>query len=164
MKAKSPSISATIYLSALFSFTALSSALIGQYGFRLYPCPLCIYQRIPYAIIIFFGIISYFIRSPKAKYMLAVSCAALFMADAGIAIYHTGVEYGWFPSPTSCSSDGKTEQSLEEMRAAIMGAPLVTCAQAMAYIFGLSMAAWNALAASTAFLATSFILIKRRKI
>ncbi len=157
-----PSISALLNLCALFSFAALASALVAQYGFNLHPCPLCIYQRIPYAIIAVIGVFAYFLRGKNGKYYLAVACAALFFADAGIAVYHTGVEYGWFPAPTTCSSSGGIGQTLEEMRAAIMGAPLVTCAQAMAYIFGLSMAAWNALAAAAAFVATSFVLWKRR--
>ena len=106
---------------ALFSAFMLGSALIGQYGFSLYPCDLCIYQR--------------------------------------IACYHTGVEYGWFKGPDACSNTGG-EMTIEEMRAAIMAAPLVTCDQAMAYIFGLSMAAWNAMMAFAAGAATLFRLRK----
>lgn len=147
---------------AVFSALAIGMALIGQYVFGLHPCELCVYQRIPYAIIIIVGSAGYFIKSPKLQYILVIFCALLFLSDAIIAIYHTGVEMGIFPAPTACSSDGKTGQTLEEMRAAIFNAPLVTCSQAMFYFLGLSMAAWNAIAASFAFIITVTMLKKQK--
>lgn len=148
-----------LFLCALFSFLALSAALIGQYGFGLHPCDLCIYQRIPYALIIVVGLIgAIFIKSPKLAYIILIICALLFVVDAGIAGYHTGVEQGIFKGPTACSSNSTGEKTLEELRAEIMNAPLVSCSQAMVYILGLSMAAWNMIAASFAFLGTMFFL------
>ena len=136
---------------ALFSAFMLGSALIGQYGFSLYPCDLCIYQRYPYAAIVAIGLAGwFFVKSRVLLLWLVALCALLLFADAGIAFYHTGVEYGWFKGPDACSNTGG-EMTIEEMRAAIMAAPLVTCDQAMAYIFGLSMAAWNAMMAFAAF-------------
>lgn len=159
------SVRVLLLLCALFSFLMLAVALIGQYGFGLHPCDLCIYQRIPYAAIVFLGLVGAFL--PKARrfqYAIAVVCALLFLVDAGIAGYHTGVETGIFKGPTACSSDGKVGQTLEEIRAAILNAPLVTCAQAMIYVLGLSMAAWNMIAATIAFLGSSFILFKNRSV
>lgn len=150
-----------LLLSAGFSALALGSAFIAQFGFSLHPCDLCIYQRYPYAaILLLAGYGALRVKTPRAQRLLLIACGLLFAVDAGIAFYHTGVEYGWFPGPSACSSDSAGGQSLEEMRAAIMNAPLVTCAQAMAYIFGLSMAAWNALAASMAAVGTFLILRK----
>lgn len=158
-----PSIRVLLLLCALFSFLLLATALIGQYGFRLHPCDLCIYQRIPYAAIVVIGVAGAFlIKSRRWQYTFAVICALLFLLDAGIAGYHTGVELNIFKGPTACSSDGKVGQTLEEIRAAIRNAPLVTCAQAMLYVLGLSMAAWNMIAAISAFLAVSFILFKTK--
>lgn len=148
---------------ALFSAAALALALIGQYGFSLHPCDLCIMQRYPYAAVMLVGGVGWFLaKSRSLQRALLLLCALLFALDAGIAFYHTGVEYGWFPGPDACSSEAKPGQTLEEMRAAIMGAPLVTCAQAMAYIFGLSMAAWNALAAAAAAMA-AFVAWRKTK-
>ena len=158
-----PSIRKLLLYSAGFSVALLAGALIGQYVFGLHPCELCILQRIPYAFIALVGFGGYFIKSPRVLYFLAVFCALLFLTDAGIAFYHTGVEYGFFPAPNTCSGGSRSGQTLEEMRAAIRGAPLVSCAQAMAYIFGLSMAAWNFLAASLAFLITAFILVRKHE-
>lgn len=152
-----------IAILGLFSAFMLGSALIGQYGFNLHPCELCIKQRYPYAAIIAISLAGYFfIKSPRTLSALVAICGVLFFADAAIAFYHTGVEYGWFPGPDSCSSGDESNMTLEEMRAAIMNAPLVTCAQAMAYIFGFSMAAWNFLFATLAGIAT-FVALRKTK-
>lgn len=150
-----------LVLCALVSFLFLAVALVSQYGFGLHPCHLCIYQRVPYAMILILALFGVFlVKNRRVRYIIAVVCALLFLTDAGIAGYHAGVEAGIFKGPDSCSSDGGGGQTIEEIRAAIMNAPLVTCSQAMAYFMGLSMAAWNMIAALLSFLALSFVLSK----
>ena len=157
------SLRTALFLCALFSFLMLATALVGQYGFGLHPCDLCIYQRIPYAAIIIIGLVGgLLVKSQRVRYAFVVICALLFLLDAGIAGYHTGVELGIFKGPTACSSNSSSVKTLEELRAEIMNAPLVTCAQAMIYVLGLSMAAWNMIAASFAFLGTVFFLFRKK--
>lgn len=147
---------------AAFSAALLGGAFVGQYGFDLYPCELCLYQRYPYAAIIVLAIAALWM--PVRMQRAAAWVCVLFLAvDAGIAIYHTGVEFQWFPGPTACSSASGGERTLEEIRAALLNAPLVSCGQAQAYIFGLSMAAWNALLASAMALLSVLVLTKGRK-
>ena len=143
-----------------FSALALGLALVAQYGYGLHPCDLCLYQRVPYGLIMLVGAVGLRVSKPKTQRLLLALCAALFLADAVIAAYHTGVELGIFTGPSACSGTAKPGQTLEELRAAILHAPLVSCAQAMAYFLGLSMAAWNAIVATGAFIATSTILYK----
>lgn len=133
----------------------LSSALVAQYGFSLYPCELCLMQRYPYVGVMLVSCAALlFAKTPRSRLFALLFCVLLFALDAGIAFYHTGVELDIFKGPDACSSTSSGEQTLEEMRAAIMNAPLVSCKQAMAYFFGLSMAAWNGLAASLCILAS----------
>lgn len=156
------SLRTALFLCALFSLLMLATALTGQYGFGLHPCNLCIYQRIPYAAIVLLGVVGgLLIKSQRVRYALLIVCAVLFLIDAGIAGYHTGVELGIFKGPTACSSNSSGVKTLEELRAEIMNAPLVTCAQAMIYVLGLSMAAWNMIAASSAFLGTVFFVFRK---
>ena len=54
-------------------------------------------------------------------------------------------------------------ERLEELRAEIMNAPLVSCSQAMVYILGLSMAAWNMIAALIASTGTTILLLINRR-
>ena len=65
-----------------------------------------------------------------------------------------------FAGPSACTSDAKTGQTLEEMRAAIMNAQLVPCDQPMAKFLGLSMAMWNAIAAGVLAVG-SFVLAQK---
>ena len=164
-----------LLLLTLASTGILGGALIGQYGFDLHPCDLCIYQRWPHVVVIALGLV-YCVRHRREimsirhikggiesqpclikndianlensnKYAvryLYIMCIAL-LVGAGIAAYHSGVELGVFEGPDACSAKADEELTLEELRAQIAGAALVSCSQAMAYIFGLSMAAWNAL-------------------
>jgi disulfide bond formation protein DsbB len=154
-------------LMAIASLGMLAAALVGQYGFGWHPCDLCLKQRYPYAAIAALGLLgAWFVKSPKLLFAIAWLCVLLFAVDAGIAFYHTGVEMGWFTGPSACSNTGTGEQTLEEMRAAIMNAPLVSCDQAMAYVLGLSLAAWNVLAASllAVFSAAMLLNFHKRKI
>lgn len=135
-------------LQGLLAAATLAMALAGQYGFHLHPCELCLMQRYPYGAVMLVAAIFMLVKSPAWQFRAVIFCVLLFALDAGIAFYHTGVELDIFQGPDACSAGNSGEQTLEEMRAAIMNAPLVSCKQAMAYFFGLSMAAWNGLAAS----------------
>jgi len=148
---------------ALYAAALLATALVGQYGFDLHPCHLCLWQRAPYGAIVAIGLVVALLpRHTGLLNSAAWLCVALFAADAGIAFYHTGVELGWIPGPSGCSTPQTGDLTLEEMRAQIMNAPLVSCDQAMIHIFGLSMAAWNALAAMAGFIGGAVLLWMRR--
>lgn len=138
-----------LFAVAAFSAAMLAGALTGQYGLGWHPCDLCIMQRYPYAAIIAIGLgAGFFLRSARAQWWVLLLCIVLLWVDAGIAFYHTGVELEWFKGPDACSNADSGEMTLEEMRRAILNAPLVSCSQAMAYVMGLSLAAWNTIFAS----------------
>jgi disulfide bond formation protein DsbB len=124
---------------------ALVFAFTAQYGFGLHPCELCLAQRYPYAAIILLSLAAFLPVPSRVRFALGILCGLLFLADGGIAFYHTGVELKWFPGPTACAGSGSVGQTLEEMRAEIMSAALVPCDQPMAKFLGLSMASWNAI-------------------
>lgn len=156
-----PTPRALLLLMAGFSAAMLSAALVAQYGFGLHPCKLCLYQRYPYAAIAALALpVAFFVKSSRLLVCAAWFCLLLLLADAGIAGYHAGVEWGVIPGPSSCSNPGGGGQTIEEMRAEIMNAPLVPCDQAMAHVLGLSLAAWNALAA-LAMAALSFVALRK---
>jgi disulfide bond formation protein DsbB len=133
---------------AAASGAMLAVALVAQYGFGLQPCELCMLQRYPYVAVMGIGLLAAALgKSRRLLAGAAVLCGLLFWLDAGIAGYHAGVEAGVFAGPTACSGSGKQGQTLEEMRQEIMNAALVSCDQPMLHVLGLSMAAWNGLAA-----------------
>ena len=144
-------------LAAAASATALAAAFIGQYGFELQPCVLCVYQRWPYAIVIALSAIALgaFALSPQgrksgrklAACALLVSALAL-LANSGIAAYHVGVEQHWWAGSEGCVGTGGTAQTLEALRAQIMAAPVTRCDEVAFSLFGVSMAGYNVLFSS----------------
>lgn len=121
---------------------SLIMALVAQYGFGLLPCDLCILQRWPAAVAVAIFIAAEFIDKPR--FMLALFMVAC-LVTADIAFYHTGIEQGWWPGPSSCSGDGVSGAllSLEELKAQIMGAPLIRCDKPAIEIMGITMASAN---------------------
>jgi disulfide bond formation protein DsbB len=107
------------------------------------PCQLCIWQRWPHAVAVVLGVAVW--AWPLAPVMAAGALASA--TSGGIAVYHTGVERGWFQGPSACSGDiDMTRLSAEELLDRILAAPVVRCDEVPWELLGLSMASWNALA------------------
>lgn len=132
----------------LIAITSLSGAFIAQYHYGLEPCILCIYQRIPFAIVIFFslmGLMSY-ISADIARIMMGINALA-FLSNAGIAFYHTGVERHWWKSFLEGCAVPDLGSNPETILQTILNTPPIRCdeipwADPWA---GLSMANYNAI-------------------
>jgi disulfide bond formation protein DsbB len=142
---------------ALGSAGLLVAALVFQYGFGMAPCALCIWQRWPHLAAMLFGGVA--LAAPVAPIMLAGLAAAA--TSGGIAVYHTGVERGWFDGPQACSAatDFST-LTAEELLDRVLAAPVARCDEVPWEMFSLSMASWNALASFA--LAGVWLLAARR--
>ncbi len=132
-------------LVGLYACAALLAALISQYGFGLRPCELCLVQRWPYAIIAVICALTLVLPALRRRIRIVLFlCAMLYVADAGVAVYHTGVERGIFEGLESCSAgELPLNASLDDIRRQLMEAPVVSCKDTMFEFLGLSMAAWN---------------------
>lgn len=96
--------------------------------------------------------------SPRNDGLLLLAVITLFfLVEAGLGWYHVSVEAGLMGS--SCATQTGGGETLEELRAMIQGAPIVSCSDVGADFLGVSMALWNALAASG--LGVIFILVIR---
>ncbi len=124
---------------------SLAAAFIAQYVFDMQPCILCIYQRYPYAIIAGLAVLAMMVpdRYNVAKALL-VLCCMIFLVEAGIAVFHIGVEQKWWSGTDECGGEGFAG-TIEEIRAAIFNAPIKRCDEREVFFLGLSMADWNAL-------------------
>lgn len=155
----------------IVSVAALGLAFVSQFLFGSYPCELCIYQRIPYALIATLsalGMVHACKHKPvsgEKKYcpyrfgLLAV-LALLFFVEAALGWYHVSVEAGLLGS--SCATQTGGGETLDELRAMIENAPIVSCSDVGADFLGVSMALWNALAAIL-FSAIFSVIIRREK-
>ncbi|MEP5717828.1 MAG: disulfide bond formation protein B, partial [Alphaproteobacteria bacterium] len=112
------------YPAALFAISAgaLGLALHAQFVLGLEPCNLCLYQRIPYAVIGLFA--GACMMRPNAKAVRAVvGLAALgFAIGAAIAVYHVGVEQHWWASAV-CGGTVTTLESTTDLMAGLSAPP-----------------------------------------
>lgn len=126
------------------SVLALGGALVSQFGFGLHPCEMCLYQRVPYAAVILLTLPLLYYRRIANPGIALFLFGLIFLVGAGIAFYHTGLEYKWWEGSGGCSGGG-TPEAMEDLRALVMDAPAVRCDEAAFRFIGLSMAGWNVL-------------------
>lgn len=133
----------TMLLAAFGSFALLAGAFAFQYlGYA--PCKLCLWQRWPHGAAIAVGALV-LLLGPMALLALAGALSAL--TTAGIGLYHTGVERGWWEGPTSCSGDGGGLSGLSgnDLLSTDVQNDIVMCDEVAWAFAGLSMASWNAI-------------------
>ena len=119
---------------------ALGFAYTSQYGFGLFPCEMCWWQRYPHFVAIALALVSTF-AAPRRVW---IGLAALAIAVSGaIAVFHAGVEYGWWEGVTACTN--RPDMSGGDTLEAIFNAPIVRCDVPPFEVLGLSMAGMNAL-------------------
>ena len=145
-------------LLALASAAILLGALALQYLGGLPPCPLCIWQRWPYVALIALGLVGWRWH-PRA--MLGVATMVL-LGGAGLAVYHIGIEQGWWALPAGCAAGGDA-QSVEDLKRLLAEAP-PACDQVSFTFLGLSLAGWNIVAslALAAYAAAAALGLGRR--
>lgn len=135
--------SVLIGLAALGSAGLLLTALGFQYIGGLSPCVLCIWQRWPHLVAVLLVPIALRVRGPWT----AIAGAMAATASGAVAVFHTGVEKGWWGGLSSCAGNlSIKDMSPEEALAAIMTATPVRCDEVAWSLGGLSMASWNGLA------------------
>ena len=126
------------------SVAVLGSALTMEHVAEIAPCRLCIAQRWPYAIVIVLAAIALVPMVPDSWRRVLVALAApAFAVGGAIAVYHTGVELGWFTAPAACSGTGVGAATIEELRSMLTVAPVVRCDVVPWTLFGISLAGYN---------------------
>ena len=134
---------------AAIGATAIGGALIFEHVFGLQPCPLCLEQRIAYyvsiplAVLLLIGISA----GAARKVLLAgfVVIAAGMLWNAGLGVYHSGVEWGWWPGPQDCSGPVNSLGSAGNLLKKIESIRIVRCDEVQWRFLGLSLAGYNVL-------------------
>lgn len=126
----------------IISAVALGFAYISEHVFGLLPCILCIYQRMPYFVIIALSALSLAFKG-RVRLALIALCGLTFLVGAGIAAFHVGVEKGKFHMETACVDTNPAPTTLEEMRNQIIGKAAAPCDKPQFVFLGISMAGWN---------------------
>ena len=148
----SPAGSLALALPALL----LAGAYVSQYGFGLFPCEMCWWQRWPHFIAVGFALLAS-ITGPR-RGLIALAGLAILVSGL-IGVFHAGVEWDWWEGITGCAvHESGGGSALEE----ILAAPITRCDEAAFRFLGLSLAGWNAVLSIGGALAV-FALLRREK-
>jgi disulfide bond formation protein DsbB len=125
------------------ALAALLFAFTVQYDFGVQPCILCLWQRVPYGLVILLaGLACLPAMRPHAPVML-VLCAGIFVIGAGLAIFHTGVELHWWLGTSGCALTPLHGSTPEDLRTQLLHTVVARCDEISWTFLGLSMANWN---------------------
>ena len=133
--------------SALMLATAHAFETFGH----MIPCALCLRQREVYwaamGVAAACVVLGRFREGRPLAPWGAGLLAAIFLLGAGVAGFHAGVEWHWWPGPTTCTGGGGAVDA-SDLAAALGGKPIgaPSCDRAAWVFAGLSMAGWNAIA------------------
>lgn len=132
---------------ASFCLGAVAIAL----GFQLFlgwpPCPLCLWQRGPHLAVVMVSVLAamtYEEHPTLAKHLLFLS-ALIMLGNAGLALYHSLVERHVIEASETCTGGGGVAESLEALKAQIMGAKVARCDVPAEFFPGFTMANANGL-------------------
>ena len=133
-------------------FLLALGTIVGAWGFQIIggyiPCELCNQERMPYYV----GIPLALVALASAWYGgptwltrgVFLITALVFAWGTYLAGYHTGAEYGWWPGPTDCSSNGgPATVNASDLLNQIQNIQVVSCTEVTWRMFGLSFAGWN---------------------
>ena len=135
----------------LFAATAVILAALGFEHIGGYkPCPLCLQQRWAYYAglpLLYASLVLYSMEWRRTAGLLFFAVALMFLANAGLGIYHAGAEWKFWPGPDTCSEGtaqvtGSAGNLLERLSRTIVA----RCDEAALRVAGLSFAGWNVIA------------------
>lgn len=134
------------WITVALAFSALCVAWLAQYGGGLAPCHLCYLQRYAYWAAIAVGFVAVrYSYEPKPRRIWLILTGIALLTVAGIALFHVGVEQGWWAGSEACVGETGAGQSVEDLTTSIMNAPVVRCDEPAFVLFGISMAGYNVL-------------------
>jgi disulfide bond formation protein DsbB len=152
---------------------ALSSALMLAiaHAFETFgglaPCTLCLKAREVYWVALTVGAVGVagqmLLKDDRIRRLASLLLAAVFLVGIGVAVYHAGAEWKFWPGPKTCASGAI--QPLTSLDAVLKGGSIKApaCDTAAWVFLGLSMAGWNALI-SLKLLVYSVLAVRLRRV
>jgi len=134
-------LAAAAILAAAWTFQEL--------GFK--PCELCFMERYAYYAGAPIAALTAWLASRSAHGLaraLFVLLALIFLANAGLAFYHVGVEQRWWQGPAACTGSLTAPVNVNDLAKAINAEPVVRCDEPALRILGLSLAGWDVVASA----------------
>ncbi len=125
---------------------ALIVAWLGGRVFAIEPCILCLYQRIPYAIVAVVAAAAALLPlSPKHRRVAIAICSLVFIAGSILAFYSVGVEEHWWAGVPGCRvpTEPETVSTGDLLASLSQRGGLRACDEGVWRLFGVSLAGYN---------------------
>lgn len=133
----------------------LAGAYVSQFGFGLFPCEMCWWQRYPHFVAVLLALASFALPPKRPLVMLA---ALAILVSGLIGVFHAGVEYKLWEGLTHCTLPPTTSS---DPLAAVLAQPITRCDEPAWTLAGISLAGFNALFSIGGALAV-FALLRRK--
>ena len=143
-----PALSAGLAIAVIAAAT-LAGAWFFQLVLDIRPCPLCLEQRYAYYLAIPLGALVALGAgkgAPRAVLIVGFAMlAAAALANAGLGVYHAGVEWQFWQGPTDCTGPVGNLGSAGNLLARLDTVKVIRCDEVQWHFLGLSLAGYNVL-------------------
>ena len=156
----------------VLAFAACAIMLGAAHAFetfgKLAPCLLCLKQREVYwvtgTVALVAVVLSRTAWADRVRKPLILLLGIGFLYGAGLATYHAGAEWKWWPGPAACAAGGTASAS--DLVAMLKGAKIAapSCEKAVWIFLGLSMAGWNAVISLGLAIASAFAGLRKKAV
>ena len=137
-------VSAIVF--SLAFVTILTAHAFEQFG-GYPPCPLCLQERYAYYFAVPATLVAFFAARGNAlgvARIVLVLIAVGFLINAGVGVYHAGIEWKWWEGPATCAGGTEIAWGAGGLAEQLENAQVIRCDEAPWHLLGLSFAGWNA--------------------
>lgn len=124
----------------------LAGAWIFQ-AFGIVPCELCLKERIAYYGAVPLAAVVAYATAGRARAVVVapglIGLALIFAVNAGLGIYHSGVEWGVWKGPEDCAGVIAGAPKVADFLNQLQHIKVVRCDEVQIRVLGLSLANWN---------------------
>jgi disulfide bond formation protein DsbB len=146
--AHDPALTAAVAI-ALIAAATIAGAWFFQLVLDIVPCPMCLEQRWAYYTIIPLAIliaIAAKMGAPRGVLLFGLALIALAaLGNAGYGAYHAGVEWKFWPGPSSCTGNPTLNLGGGSLLDQLDKVKVVPCDVVQWRFLGISLAGYNAL-------------------
>ena len=147
-RAANPALSAALAVAAIAAAT-LAGAWFFQLVIGLVPCELCLKQRYAYYLAVPLGLLVAFAAAKEFPRGVVLAGLALLLlaalGNAGLGVYHAGVEWKFWAGPTECTGAVGNFGSAANLLEQLDKVKVVRCDEIQWTFLGLSLAGYSVL-------------------
>ena len=147
-RAMNPAVTAALLVAGVAAAT-LAGAWYMQLVWGLQPCELCLKQRWAYYAIVPLGLVILLAArggAPRPLLLAGLGLIALAaLGNAGLGVYHAGVEWGFWQGPTECTGPIGNLGSAGSLLERLDSVKVVRCDEVQFRFLGLSLAGYSVL-------------------